>query len=210
MPNPTAVPLFNSTTPAAPSGYQNTKWQTDGGQPIQQITTNVPGTGQVEVKTGSYSILIGDCGVLIVYNSASAGTFTLPSPPPFNRWLVLIQNIGTGALTLSPNGLNLDNSSSSLTIGKNQGVVVQTDGTNYFTERGVSAAFADNETPSGTVNGTNTSFTLVNSPNPSASLMLFVNGVLQIQGTDYTLSSGTITFTSAPSTGALLTAFYRY
>ncbi len=70
--------------------------------------------------------------------------------------------------------------------------------------------FSDDETPSGTVNGSNVTFTLAHTPNPAASLMLFINGVLQIAGTDFTLSTATITMSSAPTTGAILTAFYRY
>ena len=70
--------------------------------------------------------------------------------------------------------------------------------------------FADNETPSGAVNGTNVTFTLAHPPNPATSLLLYVNGVLQLYGADFTLSGSTITMTNAPSTGAILTAFYRY
>lgn len=70
--------------------------------------------------------------------------------------------------------------------------------------------FSDDETPSGTINGTNTSFTLANPPSPAASLLLFINGVLQIQGTDYTLSGSTITMSNAPTTGSVLNAYYRY
>ncbi len=47
--------------------------------------------------------------------------------------------------------------------------------------------FIDNEVPLGTIDGNNTVFSLSNSPNPSTSLMLFINGVLQTNGTDYSL-----------------------
>jgi len=79
-----------------------------------------------------------------------------------------------------------------------------------YVPTGAGITFADNETPSGTVNGSNATFTLAHTPSPSASLQFSINGVLQIQGTDYTLSTATITCGSAPSTGAILTAFYRY
>lgn len=75
---------------------------------------------------------------------------------------------------------------------------------------GGSFSQAQDETPSGTVDGSNTTFTLVNAPNSGASLQLFVNGVLANQGTDYTLSTNTVTFASAPATGAVLVAFYQY
>ena len=68
-----------------------------------------------------------------------------------------------------------------------------------------------NETPSGTVNGVNDTFTLSTAPAPSTSLMLFVDGSLVTQGTDYTLSSATITFAGAsiPSVGQVLLATYQ-
>ena len=66
------------------------------------------------------------------------------------------------------------------------------------------------EVPSGTVDGSNKVFTLASSPIPAASLMLFVNGVFQVQGTHYNLSGATITFTdgNVPASGDIITAFY--
>lgn len=74
-----------------------------------------------------------------------------------------------------------------------------------------SPSFADAEVPSGTVDGVNAAFTLANAPSPVGSLMLFVNGVLQkAGGVDYTLSGTGITLGTAPLSGALLIAYYRY
>lgn len=77
---------------------------------------------------------------------------------------------------------------------------------------GVSGAFADGETPAGTVDGVNTAFTLGNDPDPAASLALYRNGLLMEQGVDYTLSGDTITFVmaSTPQSGDSLLAAYRY
>lgn len=70
--------------------------------------------------------------------------------------------------------------------------------------------FIGNETPAGTVNGVNVTFTLANVPDPAAFLMLFNNGILQMQGDAYTLSGDTITFDAGaiPQTGDELRAFY--
>ncbi len=75
-----------------------------------------------------------------------------------------------------------------------------------------SVAYADAETPSGLVNSINTSYTLNFTPDPAASLAFFRNGVLMKQGADYTLNGNVVTFytASAPQTGDLLTASYRY
>lgn len=63
------------------------------------------------------------------------------------------------------------------------------------------------ETPSGTINGTNKVFTLANAPR-SGALRLFVNGLRQKSTDDYTISSATITMVTAPLTGDLLIADY--
>ena len=73
-----------------------------------------------------------------------------------------------------------------------------TDGT-YFVYR---------ETPSGSVNGSNTSFTLAHAPNPASSLCLFLNGQLLTETEDYTLSGSTITFVAAPDSGSIIRASY--
>jgi hypothetical protein len=73
-----------------------------------------------------------------------------------------------------------------------------------------SIGFVDQETPSGTVDGANGSFVTSQVANPSASLMLFRNGLLMTPGVDYSLSGNTISFLSAvPQTGDILTCSYR-
>jgi len=69
--------------------------------------------------------------------------------------------------------------------------------------------FRDNEEPSGAINGTNVTFTLANTPNPVASLRIYLNGFYQVQGKDYNISGTTITYDEAPSSGSIHRAFYR-
>src|SRR5690242_214966 len=69
---------------------------------------------------------------------------------------------------------------------------------------GTATSFNDGELPSGTINGTNLTFTLASAPSPASGLMLFKNGLLLTQGVDYALSGVTVTFantTVAPQTG---------
>jgi len=78
---------------------------------------------------------------------------------------------------------------------------------------GQTATFVDAETPQGTINGTNLTFTLAAPPNPVLSLKLFKNGMLLAQNADYTLSAGTVTFTTVaatPQVGDSLVAYYRH
>jgi hypothetical protein len=72
--------------------------------------------------------------------------------------------------------------------------------------------FADEEVPTGAINGSNVTFTLAFTPSPAASLILVLNGVIQHQGAgkDYTISGNTITFAVAPTTGDILLAWYRH
>ena len=64
-----------------------------------------------------------------------------------------------------------------------------------------------NEVPTGTVNGSNTIFTLTNSAANNEAVVT-LNGLKQKETTDYTLSGTTLTFTVAPWTGALVEIYY--
>jgi len=72
--------------------------------------------------------------------------------------------------------------------------------------------FVDSEVPSGTVNGTNPTFTLANTPT-TGTVHLYRNGIRQKAGSgnDYQISAATITFETGnePQTGDLLLADYR-
>jgi hypothetical protein len=70
--------------------------------------------------------------------------------------------------------------------------------------------FVDSETPSGSINGSNTTFTLANTP-IAGTVKLFLNGqrLNAGAGNDYTISSATITMATAPVSGDVLIADYR-
>ena len=69
--------------------------------------------------------------------------------------------------------------------------------------------FISNETPAGSVNSSNTAFTLANTPQVG-SQELFLNGQLLEPGSgnDYTISSAAITMLFVPQTGDKLRAYY--
>ncbi len=71
--------------------------------------------------------------------------------------------------------------------------------------------FVFNEVPSGTINGTNPTFTLANTP-VAGTLTVYANGLKQLAGVgnDYTISGNTITFLSGaiPVTGDQLQVDY--
>ncbi len=76
---------------------------------------------------------------------------------------------------------------------------------------GSDVGYVDGESPTGSINSSNATFTLASLPAPAASLVLYRNGLLMRSGVDYTLSGQTITFfaQSLPQTGDSLLASYR-
>lgn len=106
-----------------------------------------PGTGFVSSQSGNYTAVANDAGYLLSFNSSSAVTLTLPNPAPAppagaseTGWFILVENIGTGTLTISNNTLTIDGVAGNLTLGQNQGVMIFADPTgNYETFHGVNS-----------------------------------------------------------------------
>jgi hypothetical protein len=73
------------------------------------------------------------------------------------------------------------------------------------------ALFIDSDSPTGIVDGSNTAFTLSETPSPSTSLALYRNGIMQKAGQDFTVSGSSLLFVSAnaPQPGDTLVASYR-
>ena len=77
---------------------------------------------------------------------------------------------------------------------------------------GVFPGFSDAEVPAGLINGSNAVFTLAFTPSPAGSLQLYLNGLRQDAGLDYSVSNNVVTFFTGavPQTGDVLVAGYRY
>ena len=69
--------------------------------------------------------------------------------------------------------------------------------------------FVEDETPTGSLNSSNKTFTLVSAPAPVGSLEVRVNGQIQILTTDYTLSGSTLTLVAAWPSGTYLRVDYH-
>jgi hypothetical protein len=117
--------------------------------------------------------------------------------------------ITAAALTLDTNGV-LNGSQSKLNLVAGANITLADDGIGDVTITAANAPAAVSETPAGTMNGTNTSFTLSFTPTPSASLTLFLNGVAQRSGTDYTRTGAAITYVTAPKSTDLMSARYTH
>lgn len=66
----------------------------------------------------------------------------------------------------------------------------------------------NNETPSGTINGSNTVFTLSAAPEEADAVLVFLDGLKLKQTTDYSISGTTLTMVVAPSVAQELTVQY--
>lgn len=68
--------------------------------------------------------------------------------------------------------------------------------------------FWTHETPSGTVNGSNTVFSIANTPAENEAVELYLDGLRLVEGEDFSLSGLNITMTTAPAIGQKLRASY--
>jgi Avian adenovirus fibre, N-terminal len=107
------------------------------------------------------------------------------------------------AVTVGASGIGVNIDAATMQISANQlGVKAGT----FITL----ANIVTRETPTGLVNGANTTFTLANTP-VAATEEVYLNGILQEPGAgnDYTIATSTITMLSAPLTGDRSRVTYR-
>lgn len=134
----------------------------------------------VNAQTGtSYTFLAKDRAKLVTHTNASATADTLPvaSTTGFGAdWYCWVQNRGAGAVTITPTTSTVDGAAT-LVLNQNEGALIVSDGTNYFTFRGkVASAGLSATLTVDTVNapvfaadaGANDTYTATLSPAPSA------------------------------------------
>lgn len=122
-----------------------------------------------------------------------------------------------GVLTAKGQVIGYDGTNhTSVAVAASDGMLLQSDSTAAAGLSWASALLAssiiESETPAGTIDGTNVTFTLANAP-VAGTLKLYKNGMRQNAGAgnDYTLATNTITFLAGniPQTGDVLLADYR-
>ena len=144
--------------------------------------------------------------------SVTGSTITMASPPLYWESLYATYSLfgggGGGGGVSSING-----ASGVLSIAAGSNISVSTIGST-ITITGTASPYTPptevQEAPSGLVNSSNVTFTLANTPVSNVSVKLYLNGIFQRQGTNYTISGATITMAVAPTTGQQLDANYAH
>jgi len=92
----------------------------------------------VNAQTGtSYTVLTTDFRKLVTHTNASPIAVTLlqASATFPTGWYYFVQNRGAGAVTITPTTSTIDGAAT-LVLNQNEGALIVSDGTNYFTFRG--------------------------------------------------------------------------
>lgn len=93
---------LNDSTPAAPTGSTNVKFQKDGSGNISAyVPTASGGSSGTVTYTTSTTGSVGDNGKLVVMNCSSACSYTLPATQPSATWKVSLQSQGTTVATVA-------------------------------------------------------------------------------------------------------------
>ncbi len=125
------------------------------GGPITGSGT-VSASDLVNAQSGTtYVYLNSDCGKLVTHSNGSAIAGTLPQANGSTfvaGWFLDVQNTGVGTLTITPTVSAIDGNAT-LVLATAQGARIFSNGTNYFTQRGMGSA--------GTTSNTHTTFSNV-------------------------------------------------
>jgi hypothetical protein len=99
----------------------------------------------VPITTFNSSYVLGNPDRARMFNwTGAGGTITLPSAQAVdNNWFFYLRNSGTGAIVVTPVGINTIDSGSSLSFQPGESAIVVSDGTNFYSIGfGQSATFA--------------------------------------------------------------------
>lgn len=160
---------------------------------IAKILTQLPQPKEPELTQKDKDELQREINTL---KEKIANTRTAPFIGPSRGMFLYINGVKKGLV----NSLNVEGDGVSTSV---------VNGLLTLTIAGGTGIMVDDETPTGTINGTNATFTLAHTPT-AGSVKLYLNGARLRVTEDYTISGATITFIIPPLTGSILLADYRY
>lgn len=190
------VVLPNATTMSAGGAFTITNRSSGA------VTVNMNGGSNLQTM-GAGSQLVAT----LINNGSSAGTWDALYSVTASGGSGTVTSVsvvsangfaGSVATSTSTPAITISTSITGILKGNGTAISAASASTDYMAPAG----FVTRETPTGTINGSNTSFSLANTP-ISGSESIFLNGVLQDSGAgnDYTISGSTITMLSAPLSG---------
>jgi hypothetical protein len=197
---------------------KNTKWFVTNTGAITVDTTAVTFTQDLSGTSYVNGNGLNLAGTTFSVNPLTNGGITVAGGG------VSVQANGTNLITVGASGVGISNSGGSgqiivangssvpvwvaasgdVTVAAGGGMTVNNTAGSGFTKY---TNFVANETPGGTINGSNAAFTLANTPQW---LQLQLNGVTLEPGAgnDYTISAAAVTMLLIPQTGDKLRAYY--
>jgi hypothetical protein len=222
----TATAGTTTTMSVGNAGIQ--QWTGSTTQTVKLPTTSVVAGMMwiiINESTGSVTVQSSGANTIATLTQGEIGWFisNKATPTAATDWDSVVPGSGGGTVTsvsvVSANGLagtvatatttpaiTISTSVTGVLKGNGTAISAAVAGTDYMAP----SDFVTRETPSGTINGSNTTFTLANTP-LSGTEQLFQNGLLLRAGAsfDYTISTATITFSNAPISGDFLCASYQ-
>ena len=196
------VVLPNATT--LPHGWQVTITNRSSGA----VTVNMNGGSLLQtMAANSYAV------ATLINNGTTAGVWdAIYGAPSAGGGVTTVSVVtangfaGTVATPTTTPAITLSTSVNGIVKGNGTALSAAVASTDYMAP----SSFVTRETPTGTVNGSNTTFTLANTPIANTE-QVFLNGLLLEPGAgnDYTISTNTITFLTAPVTGDRLRVNYQ-
>lgn len=195
------VVMPNATTLAVGTQYYVTNRSTGA------VTVNMNGGSLLQtIAASAYALftLISNGTAAGTWDAAynaggGAGTVTTVSVVNANGFSGTVANAGT-----TP-AITMQTTVTGLLKGNGTAISAATAGTDFMAP----SSFVTRETPTGSVNGANVTFTLANTP-IAGTECVYLNGLLQEPGgNDYSITTNTITFVTAPATGDRLRVNYQ-
>ena len=201
------TPSFDSVTVAGLT------YPTSDGSNGQVIVTDGSGTLSFAAASGGGATVTSDTSTnaerLIYVGSTTSGTLsavTQDSGLTYNpssgslTSAAFIGNLTGGAVTAT--SLSVNSAYSLPTADGNVNQLLKTDGSGTLSFSDLTVADASMTVNNFTGDNSTTAFTITTAPSNANSLLVTINGITQRPTTDYTVSGTTLTFVTAPFTGA--------